>query len=86
MPQTVRAERVDEKNGIICLIFMFSSRVMVLKLSKNVAFLQFCADLRKKSKYVKAVYIYESERSCRAPSENAIVCYAMIYCFGDIKV
>ena len=82
--QTLRAEKVDEKNGI--LVFMFSSRVMVLKLSKKVNFLQFCADLSKKSKYIKAVYIYASERYCHAPSENDIVCYAMIYCFGDIKV
>ena len=65
---------------------MFSSRVMVLKVSEKVNFLQFCADLSKKSKYIKVVFIYVSERSCRAPSENGIACYAMIYCFGDIKV
>ena len=32
-------------------------------LSKKVHFLQFCADLSKKSKYVKAIYIYASQRS-----------------------
>ena len=31
------------KNGVICLASMFSSWVMVLKLSKKVYFLQFCA-------------------------------------------
>ena len=49
-------------------------------------FLQFCADLSKKSKTTKAIYIYASERSCYALSENGIVYYAMTYCFGDISV
>ena len=39
MLQTVRAEKVDEKNGVICLVSMFPSWVMVLKLFKNVHFL-----------------------------------------------
>ena len=86
MLQTVRAEKVDEKNGVICLVSMFPSWVMVLKLSKKVHFLQFCADLSKKSKSIKAIYIYASERSRYALSENGIVYYAMTYCFGDISV
>ena len=49
-------------------------------------FLQFCADLSKKSKTTKAIYIYASERSCYAISDNGIVYYAMTYCFGDISV
>ena len=36
---------------------------MVRQLSKKVQFLQFCADLSKKSKSVKAIYIYASESS-----------------------
>ena len=28
-----RAQRVDERNGIICLVIMFSPRVMVFKMS-----------------------------------------------------
>ena len=84
--QTVRSEKVDEKNGVICLVSMFPSWVMVLKLSKKVHFLQFCADLSKKSKSIKAIYIYASERSRYALSENGIVYYAMTYCFGDISV
>ena len=63
MLQTVGAEKLDEKNGTICLVFMFPSWVMVLKLSKNVHILQVCADISKKSKSVKAIYIYTSERS-----------------------
>ena len=85
MPQTIRAEKVDGKNGVICLVSIFLPRVMVLKLSKKVHFLQFCADLSKKSKYIEAIYIYASERARCALSENGIVYYAVIYCFGDIR-
>ena len=49
-------------------------------------FLQFGAELSKKSKSIKAVYIYGSEKSHDALSENGIVYYAMTYCFGDISV
>ena len=57
---------------------------MVHKLSKKVRFLQFCADLSKKSRSIKAIYIYAFERSRYALSENGIVYYTMSYCFGDI--
>ena len=46
---------------------------MVSKLSEKVPFLQFCADLSKKSKSVKAIYIYASESSHYTLSENAMV-------------
>ena len=65
---------------------MLPSSVMVLKLSKKVQFLQFCAELSKKSKSIKTIYIYASESSRCALSENGIVYYAMTYCFGDISV
>ena len=61
MLQTVRAEKVDEENGVICLVFVFPSSVMVRKLAKIVHSLQFYADLCKKSKFVKAIYTYASE-------------------------
>ena len=32
MLQADRAEKVDEKNGVICVVFMFPSWVMILKL------------------------------------------------------
>ena len=51
------------KNGVICLVSMFPSWVMVLKLSKKIHFLQFCAGLRKRAKSVKVICIYGSERS-----------------------
>ena len=61
---------------------------MVLELPKKSVFffLQFCADLSKKSKSIKEIYIYASQRSRYALSENDIVYYAMTYCFGDIMV
>ena len=84
--QTVRSKKVDEKNGFICLVSVFPSWVMVLKLSKKVHFLQFCADLSKKSKSIKAIYIYASERSRYALSEIGVVYYAMTYCFRGMSV
>ena len=63
MSQTVRAEKIDGKNWVIYLDLMFPYRVMVLKLSKKVHFLHFCADLSKKSKYIKAIFIHATERS-----------------------
>ena len=57
-----------------------------LKLSKKVHFLKFRADLSKKSKSVKAIYIHATERPCCTVSENGIVYYAMTYLFGDIRV
>ena len=80
MPQIIRAETGDGKNGVICLSSIFPSTVMVLKLSKNMYFLQFCADLSKKSKYIKAIYIYASERARCALSENgSFLCYDLLF-------
>ena len=61
-----------------------SSELWSLNCPKS-ASLQFCADTSKKSKYINTIYIYASEMA-RWLSENGIVYYAMIYCFGDIKV
>ena len=51
---------------------------MVPKFSKKV---HFCVDLSKKSKSIKAIYIYASERPRYALSENGIVYYATTYRF-----
>ena len=59
---------------------------MVLKLSKKGIFLQFCADLSKKSKSIKAIYIYASEKSRYGLSEIDVVYYAMTYCFNGMSV
>ena len=45
---------------------------MVLKLSKIVSFLQFFADVTKKSEAVIAIYVYTSESSYFALLENGI--------------
>ena len=65
---------------------MFLSRVTILKLSKKVHFFNFVPTSAKKSKYVKAIYIYASESSRDMLSENVIVYYAMTWCFEDISV
>ena len=70
--QTVRAQKVDEKNGVICLISFFLSWFMVLKLPKIVHFLQIYADLSKKPKHIKAIYFYPFERPHHALSEKSI--------------
>ena len=70
--QTVRAQKVDKKNGFICLVSFFPSWVMVFKLPKIVHFSEICADLSKKSKSIKAIYLYPSERPHHALSENSI--------------
>ena len=51
---------------------------MVLKLSKIVSFLQLFADISKKSKALLAIYVYASESSRFALSENGFDYYAMI--------
>ena len=51
---------------------------MVLKLSKIVSFLQFFADISKKSKTVIAIYIYATESSPFTLLENGVGYYAMI--------
>ena len=53
--RNVREEKVDEKNGVICLVSMFSFRFVVLTLFKKVIFLQFYVDLSKASNSVKAI-------------------------------
>ena len=69
--QTVRAEKGDEKDGVISLASMFPSWVMVLKLFKKSAF--FAINLIKKPKSVKAFYMYASESSNYTLSENDII-------------
>ena len=38
---TDRAQIGDEKNGVICLVIMFTSKVIVIKMSKMADFLYF---------------------------------------------
>ena len=50
---------------------------MALKLSKIVSFSQFFANVSKKSKTVREIYVYTSESSCFALLENGIGYYAI---------
>ena len=36
-----RTQRVDEKNGVICLVIMFTPNVIIIKMSKMALFLHF---------------------------------------------
>ena len=61
--QTGSEEKVDEENGVICLVFMYPSCVMVLKFSKSCI----SPDFRKKSRAIMA-----SERYRYGLSQNGI--------------
>ena len=79
MLQTFRAEKVDEKKTKNKTKNKKQKKnkkgnlSRVVKLSKKVHFLQFCPDLSKKPKSVKAIYIYASESSDYTLSENEMV-------------
>ena len=70
--QTVRAQKADGKNKVICLISFFLSWGMVLKMTKIMHFLEIWADLSKKPKYMKAIYFHPSERPHHALLKNSI--------------
>ena len=55
--ETIKAQKVDEKNGVICLVFFFPSWDVILKLPKRKKFLQICAELSKKFKSIKVIYL-----------------------------
>ena len=69
---TVRAQKTDEKNGVICLVSFFPYWIMARKLLKIVHFLQICADVSKKSKSIKSIDLYPSERLHHAFSKNSM--------------
>ena len=53
-----RAQRVDGKNGVICLVIMFISQVTVIKMSKMTHFWYFLLMPRKnKSKSGQNIYM-----------------------------
>ena len=69
---TDRTQRLEEKNGFICLVIMFALGIMVIKMSKMAHFLYFLPITAKKSVSVWAKYLNKSERSHLALSENAM--------------
>ena len=77
MLQAGKTGKVYEKMGSF-LQFSFSFPALwSLNCRKKCIFSVLCWPQQKKSKYVKAIYIYASERSCYVFSENVILCYAM---------
>ena len=77
MLEKVRVEKVNEKNGVICLVSVFLSEL--LSFNKKVHFCQFCSDLRKKCKSVTAIYTYANESSHYTLSEHDIVYRRLSY-------
>ena len=68
---TDRAQRVDEKNGVICLVTMHTSGVMVIKIAKMADFLySLLAPAKNQSQFGQNIY----KRSYLALSENAMNC------------
>ena len=86
MIKTVRPEKINKKIELFVHFPCLLPDLWSLKLSKKVHFLKFCADLSKKSKSIKAIYVHATERSCCTITENGIVYSAMTYLFGDIRV
>ena len=72
MLHIVRAEKVDKKWSHLSS-FHVSFLSYGPKLPKKLYFLEFCADLSKKSMSVKAFYIYSSESFDYRLSENDMV-------------
>ena len=58
---------------------------MVLKLPKIVHFLQICADVSKKSKSIKAIYLHPSERPHHALSESSMFYKGLSNSLRDVK-
>ena len=85
MLQAAGEEKLDEQYWVICLVSMLASWIMVLKLSKNVHFLQFYACISKKPKSVKAIYIYTSGISYDTLSENDMVYRSLSHRLWDIS-
>ena len=88
MLQTVRLVKVDETTGVICLVFMFPSWVMVLKLSKKVYFCDFVLtpaenlSLLEQSTYMHICLWKVS--LCTFRKWYCLLCYDLR--FGDIRV
>ena len=88
MLQTVRAEKVDEKNGVMCLVFMFPFRVMVFKLSKKVHFCNLELTSVRNRSLLKQLHIYIWKVSLRTfRKRHCLLCYGLLSSrFGDIRV
>ena len=68
---TDRAQRVDEKNGVIRLV-MFTPRLTVIKISKMACFMYFLLDTAKNQSQNSERYLTASKWSYLALSENTM--------------
>ena len=68
---TDRAQRVDEKNGVIRLV-MFTPRLTVIKMSKMACFMYFLLDTAKNQSQNSERYLTASKWSYLALSENTM--------------
>ena len=75
---TNRAQIGDEKNWVICLVIMFTSKVMVIKLSKMADFLYFLLMTVKKITILASV----NERSSWVISKSDVL---LDCCLWDIE-
>ena len=79
-----RAQRLDEKNGVIYLVIMFTSTDMVINMSKMAHFCIF-RWLQQQKKTVLVKYLSASERSYWILSENDMVNRFWTYSLWDIE-
>ena len=73
-----RAENLDEKNEVICLVIMVTLGVMVIKMSKYLNFCIFCW-WQQNPVIIWKKYLRASERSNLAFSENVMDCWNLSY-------
>ena len=73
MLQTVRAEKVDKKWDHLSSFHVSFLSYGLQIVQKSELFFQFCTDLSKKSKSVKAIYLCASESCLHTLSENGMV-------------
>ena len=83
MLQTLTTEKVDEKKWGHLSSFPVSF-LWFVNCPKKCIFLQFCAELSKKCKSVKAIYIYVSVSSHYTLSENSMVYMSLNHRSRDI--
>ena len=67
-----RSQRADEKNGLICLVIIFTTKVMVISISEIALFFVCSADDNKKLLTVWTKYLRAPERSYSILLENGM--------------
>ena len=72
MLKTVRAEKVDKKNGVICLVSILPSRVMVVKTVKIIISDQIA--------FVAVVYFGQVFGFCRLINKSVLKWFLLIMC------